>query len=118
MKPLLTVEFHKTPEGVHIYCPELDIYTDGLNQADAERMFVSLLFEYYDALRLNRERLDDVMRSHLEFYERQFFPEMLWVMDEYPRLARELRKRFETPERQAESWEKILSSNLVKLSLA
>ncbi len=77
MDPLLTVNMEQTPEGVFVYCPELDIYTAGADQAEAERKFVSLLFEYYDTLDHNRARLDEIMRSHLEFYERKLFPEML-----------------------------------------
>ena len=77
MDPLLTVNMEQTPEGVFVYCPELDIYTAGADQAEAERKFVSLLFEYYDTLDHNRARLDEIMRSHLEFYERKLFPETL-----------------------------------------
>ena len=101
MEPLLTIQFHHTPEGVYVYCPELDLYTDGVDQADAERMFISLLFEYYDALRLNADKLDDTMLSHLEFYERRLFPEMLRVMGEYPRLAEELKIDLLSPAQRA-----------------
>jgi hypothetical protein len=101
MKPLLTLEFSQTPEGVFVYCPELDIYTSGVDRFEAERKFASLIFEYYEALSQNREKLDEIIEAHLLFLEKEFFPQLLLVLDEYPRLARQLRRRFQTPERRS-----------------
>lgn len=112
---LLTLQLEHTPEGVFAYCPELDIYTSGSDQAEAERKFAALLFEYYDVLDNNRAKLDDTMRSHLEFYESKLLPQMLRTIGEYPRYAQELRQRFQSLERQDSGWEKVTSSNLVKL---
>ncbi|MDI6794473.1 MAG: hypothetical protein QME81_16675 [bacterium] len=118
IKPLLTLQFNSDTEGVFVYCSELDIYTSGSNKDEAERKFILLLFEYYDTLFNNQEDLDEIMQAHLEFYEHQLFPEIFHLLNEYPRYAKELKKRFQSPERQVESWQKVTSSNLVKLSLA
>ncbi len=115
---LLNLQIRKTPEGVSIYCPELDLYTDGVTEQEAQERFASLLLEYYDFLVRHPDRLDETMREHLDFYERQLLPELLSLTDEHGWYARHLLKQLATTKKRARMWQKALSSNLVKLSLA
>ncbi|MCI2432711.1 hypothetical protein LM602_09280, partial [Candidatus Acetothermia bacterium] len=101
-----------------VYCPELDLYTDGITEQEAQERFASLLLEYYGFLIQHPDKLDESMREHLVFYERELLPELLSLTDEHGWYTRHLLKQLATPKKRAGMWQKALSSNLVRLSPA
>lgn len=73
-KALLSVILNKTPEGVSVYCPELDIQTDGPDKDGAMEALFEAITDYYHVLKKNQGQLSQNMRRHLEIYETKLIP--------------------------------------------
>ncbi|GFP32972.1 hypothetical protein HKBW3S42_01283 [Candidatus Hakubella thermalkaliphila] len=72
-KPL-TFKFEKTEEGVFVYCPELNLYTDGKDEQEAESHLTTLVVDYYHVLAKHRDSLGPELRKNLTYYEERILP--------------------------------------------
>lgn len=73
-KTPLTAIYNETPEGISVYCAELDLYTDGKDMGEAKEKLFSLTYEYYHVLRKNEKKLDPIMKSHFDYYKTVLLP--------------------------------------------
>lgn len=72
-KPL-TFKFEKTEEGVFAYCPELNLYTDGKNEQEAESHLITLIVDCYHVLVKHKDSLGPELKKNLIYYEERILP--------------------------------------------